>query len=64
MQQVAVIFLQVFVKRLVGEIPVEGNLLIPLMILTEILAHKQELLSRMPHHEGVSCFQIRKLVAI
>lgn len=34
------------------------------MILTEILAHKQELLSRMPHHEGVSCFQIRKLVTI
>ena len=64
MQQVAVIFLQVFVKRLVGEIPVEGNLLIPLMILTEILAHKQELLSRMPHHEGVSCFQIRKFVTI
>ena len=64
MQQVAVIFLQVFVKRLVGEIPVEGNFLIPLMILTEILAHKQELLSRMPHHEGVSGFQVRKLVAI
>ena len=64
MQQVAVIFLQVFVKRLVGEIPVEGNLLLPLMLLTEILAHKQELLSRMPHHEGVSCFQIRKLVTI
>ena len=46
MQQVAVIFLQVFVKRLVGEIPVEGNFFIPLMILTEILSHKEQFLTR------------------
>ena len=54
MQQVAVIFLQVFVKRLVGEIPVEGDFLIPLVILTEILSHKEQLLARMSHHKRIS----------
>ena len=64
MQQVAVIFLQVFVKRLVGEIPVEGNFFIPLMILTEILSHKEQFLTRMSHHEGVSGFQVREFVIV
>ena len=54
MQQIAVILLQIFVERLVGDIPVEGDFLIPLVILTEILSHKEQLLARMSHHKRIS----------
>ena len=51
-------------ERLIGQMPVQRYLLIPLMPLGEILAHEEKLLARMSQHEGVSCLQVGELVLI
>ena len=42
------------VLRLLGEVPVEGDLLIPLVKLCEILSHKEKLLAGVTEHEEVA----------
>ena len=46
------------------QIPVKFPCLAPLLELSEILSHKQKLLARMSEHEGISGFQVFKLIVI
>ena len=56
MEKIADIHLKVLVVLLFGQIPVQSHLLIPFVPLAEILSHKQELLSGMSQHKGISGF--------
>ena len=55
-EQIPHILLQIAVQILLRQIPVQADLLIPLVELSEILPHEQELFARMAHHEGVAHF--------
>ena len=48
--------------RLTQKIPVQFSLLAPLLILAEVLSHKQQFLSRMADHIGIACLQVLELV--
>ena len=63
-EKTAYIMKQIFVKRLIGQIPVEGLFFIPFMELSKVLSHKEKLLSWMSYHKGVSGLQIGKFVLI
>ena len=63
-EQIPEIVLQVPVKRFFRQIPVQRNLLIPLVKLAEILTHEQKLFARMSHHESVSYFQIGEFIVV
>ena len=64
MKKIPDISLKAFVFVFFCQMPVQTYFLIPLMELTEILAHEQELFAGMAEHKGISRFQVGKFVTI
>ena len=64
MKQRLDIVLKLLMLLLSQQIPVKLSGLAPLLELSKILSHKEQLLTRMPHHKGISHLEIGKLIVI
>ena len=62
MKQITDIVLEIAVELFFGQIPVQTDLFIPFVELSEVLSHKQKFFSGMSHHIGVACFQVGKFI--
>ena len=56
------IILHILVDRFFQQLPLQGGALIPLVHLGVFLAHEQQLLSWMAHHEGICGPQVLRLL--
>ena len=64
MEEVTHEILYALVLRLLGEVPVKGYLLVPLVKLCEILPHKEQLLAGVTEHKEVAALQIPELILV
>ena len=62
MQKITDILLQLLMIFLAKKIPVKLSGLTPLTQLSEILSHKQKLLTRMPEHKSISGLQVLEFI--
>ena len=47
---------------LLQQMPVDGAVLVPLPVLSEVLSHKEQLLSGMAHHKEIGSLQVPELL--
>ena len=63
MKKIFVVTVQLLMLRIpFKQIPVKALCLIPLCRLSKILPHKQQLLTRMHHHQAICCPEITELI--
>ena len=63
MKKIFVVTVQLLMLRIpLKQIPVKALCLIPLCRLSKILPHKQQLLTRMHHHQTIGCPEITELI--
>ena len=55
------IILHLLVNRILGQIPLQGSVLVPLVYLSEVLPHEEQLLARMSRHKAISGPQVLSL---
>ena len=56
--------LNLFMLRILKQIPVELSFLAPLLLLCELLSHEQKLLATVSHHKCISCHEVFEFIRL